>query len=245
MSEMLFPYTTGDASRPQLGLIVLQSDVTLEDDLRVLLPASVCLRISRVPSATTVTSETLAQMEHHLATSAGLLPRGVLFDVVGYGCTSGTAQIGAARIAEGIREGTHTKTVTEPLSALVAACEAAQIKRIAYLSPYIQSVSAKLRDTLHRKGIDTPAFGTFAEKDEATVARIDENSIFEAGCNLVANTEVDALFLSCTNLRTLGVIPKLERALGLPVFSSNLVLAWHMLQLVKAIPQSTLPGDLL
>lgn len=245
MAEQVFSYSVLKSLPPQLGLIVLQSDVTLEDDLRALLPASVSLRVSRVPSATTVSTETLSQMERHLKAAASLLPRGVNFDVIGYGCTSGTAQIGATRVAECIREGTEAKAVTEPVSALLAACKALQINRIALLSPYVESVSRQLRKTLGDQGIKTPVFGSFAEEEEAKVARIDAASIKNAALRLMAAKDVDALFLSCTNLRTLDVIPQLQRKLGVPVLSSNLVLGWHLLISAGAIPPEVLPGDLL
>ena len=48
--------------------------------------------------------------------------------------------------------------------------------------------------------------------------------------------EVDAVFLSCTNLRTLDVIDEIEAELGLPVVSSNQALAWHMAQLTQISP---------
>ncbi|MDB4085456.1 Asp/Glu racemase, partial [Amylibacter sp.] len=43
--------------------------------------------------------------------------------------------------------------------------------------------------------------------------------------------DVDAIFLSCTNLNTLSVIKSIEEKIGKPVLSSNQVLAWHMSQL--------------
>jgi maleate isomerase len=61
------------------------------------------------------------------------------------------------------------------------------------------------------------------------VVSIDGPSIITASTQLMQGTKVDGLFLSCTNLRTLDVIASLEAALGRPVLSSNLVLAWHML----------------
>ncbi|WP_187430845.1 Maleate isomerase [Roseobacter fucihabitans] len=245
MASQQFPYVLDTKKRPQLGLIVLQSDVTLEDDMRQLLPASVSLHVSRVPSAQTVTAETLAQMEDHLAAAAGLFPRGLCFDMLGYGCTSGTAQIGASRIAQCLRQGTQARQVSEPLSALVTVCGALDVTRIAFLSPYIESVSNTLRETLAAHGIQTPAFGSFCEEQEARVAQIDSASIYDATCRLAEETNVQAVFLSCTNLRTLEVIPQLSRSTGLPILSSNLVLAWHMLQATGAIDQDSQPGDLL
>ena len=43
--------------------------------------------------------------------------------------------------------------------------------------------------------------------------------------------EADALFLSCTNFRTIGVIAALERDLGKPVVSAIQASFWHCLRL--------------
>ncbi|MBW4710009.1 aspartate/glutamate racemase family protein [Roseobacter sp. YSTF-M11] len=238
-------YTMTQTTPPQIGLVVLQSDETLEDDMRRLIPHSVRLLVTRLPSAREVTSETLARMEHHLSDAAALFPRNLAFDAVGYGCTSGTAQIGVERIATCVRDGTRTAAVTEPVSALLAACAALGAKRIALLSPYIESVSDTLRRVLADNGIDAPVLGTFAEAEEAKVARIDGPSIHAAALQTLENAQADALFLSCTNLRTLDVVPDLERAAGIPVISSNLVLGWHLLQCAGVIGADVLPGDLL
>ena len=170
-------------------------------------------------------------MEGHLGRAAGLLPPQVGYDVVGYGCTSGTAQIGVDQIAAQVRSGTAAKAVTEPVSALLAACDALQIRRLAILSPYVAEVSARLRMVLAEAGVETPVFGSFDEAEEARVVLIDGPSIHAAALELMQNAEVDGLFISCTNLRTLDVIGPLEDALGVPVLSSNLVLGWHMARL--------------
>ena len=52
-----------------------------------------------------------------------------------------------------------------------------------------------------------------------------------AAKTLAQEAVVDGIFLSCTNLRTMDLICPLEAELGMPVLSSNLVLAWHLTQL--------------
>ncbi|WP_299724188.1 Asp/Glu racemase [uncultured Tateyamaria sp.] len=222
-------YTTADDTRAKLGLIALQADRTIEDDFRRLMPRDVSLLVSRVPSGLDVTLDSLAEMESALSGAASLFPVGHRFDVVGYGCTSGTAQIGAPVIAQQVQAGTETGAVSEPVTALIAACHALKVSRIAILSPYVASVSNRLREVLAAAGITTPTFASFDEGNEAAVAHIDEDSITRASIDMMKDTEVEALFLSCTNLRTLGVIAGLQDELGVPVLSSNLVLAWHML----------------
>jgi len=239
-----FPYVLRASGPTCLGLIVLQSDETVEEDFRRLVPRSIRLLVSRVPSGAEVTPETLGAMEGHLTEAAALFPEGAWFDAVGYACTSGTAQIGADRVAERVRAGARTRGVTNPVTALVEACRSEGLGRIAFLSPYMESVSDRIRTVLDEAGVETPVFGTFGVPEEAKVARIDAASIRDAARSLAATGGVDALFMSCTNLNTLGVIAPLEAELGLPVFSSNLVLAWHMLGVAGAARVAR-PRDLL
>lgn len=223
-----FPYTLSEISNPRLGLIVLQTDETIELDMQRLLPEDADLYVTRVPSGLQVTTETLGEMENHIADAAALLPTAQTFSSVGYGCTSGSSVIGPARVAELVRQGTQTQAVTEPVSALIAACQALGVKRLAFLSPYIEEVSATLRGVLADNGVTSPVFGSFDEAEEARVVRIPGDAVIHAATALCAGQQVDALFLSCTNLRTLDVIPEIEARTGLPVLSSNQVLAWHM-----------------
>ena len=239
------PYQLTDDARARLALIVLQADETCEDEIRQILPNDSSLLVSRIRSGSDVTPESLAEMEGRLSDAASLFPVGASFDALGYACTSATAQIGADKVAAQIRKGTHASHVTDPLTALVAACATLGISRLALVSPYVESVSAKLRGTLQKAGIETPAFASFDVAEEARVARIDPASVADAACEIAKGANVDGLFLSCTNLRTFPVISGLERELGVPTLSSNLVLAWHMLTLAGRLPPDTRPNSLL
>lgn len=224
-------------TRATFGLIVLQSDETLEHDMRRILPLEgVASYVSRVPSGQEVTQETLAEMEAHLTGAARLFPLPARFDVVGYGCTSGTSVIGAEVVAGMVRKGCKTKDVTDPLTALVAACGVLGVRRLAVLSPYVEQVNEALIEALARAGIEVPLLGTFNEEREEFAARIARHSIADAAQELVKQGEFDAIFLSCTNLRTLDAIDGIEAATGLPVLSSNQVMGWHMLQLAGLEP---------
>lgn len=229
---------------PQVGLIVLQADETIEGDMRRLLPDEATCLVSRVPSAPTVTPETLGAMAHHLTQAAALLPSAAEFRCVAYGCTSGTAEIGPDRIAETVRRGVTTPYVTEPVSALIAACKHLGAKRLALVSPYIASVSDRLRHVLAASGIATPHAFSFDEPLEENVARMSAESIAKAAIEIGLNADCDAVFLSCTNLRTLDVIDRVEAEIGKPVLSSNLVLGWHLCRLAGLSLRPGAPGRL-
>lgn len=237
--EDVFDYTIAPilGRRAVLGMVVLQSDETLEHDLRRILPQEeVALYISRVPSAETVSSDSLAAMEGHLSDAAALMPPALDFDVLGYGCTSATSVIGAGRVAELLRKGCPATHVTDPLSALVAACRHMGILRLAFLSPYVPEVSSRLRAAVAAQGVKSPVFGTFNEAREHAVALIDGPSVTRAATALLQRGGAEAVFLSCTNLRTLDVIDAIEAETGAVALSSNQVMAWHMCQLAGIRP---------
>lgn len=223
-----YTYTRAPDGPAPLGMIVLQADETLEGDLRRMIPLDTQLYVSRVPSGADVTPDTLRAMAGHLTGAASLLPCALPYAAIGYGCTSATAQIGAGQVAALIRAGAQTAHVTDPLTALIAACGAMGITRLAFLSPYTADVSDRLRAALAEAGIATPVFGSFEEANEAAVVRIDGPSIIQAACDLAAQGDVQAVFLSCTNLRTLDLIEQVEARSGVTCLSSNQVLGWHL-----------------
>ena len=242
-----FPYRlTGPiGTQATLGLIVLQEDETVEQDFRRLFATpDIALYVSRMPSGAEITPDTLAEMELALLSAAALFPRAAEFGAVAYACTSGTTLIGAERVAELVGAEVSTRAVTNPLSATFAAFEALGVKKLGIVSPYMQAVADAMRDTFEAQGYTVPATLTFGEAAEARVARIDPASIFEAGLEVGARPGVEAVFLSCTNLRTLDVIDALEARLGVPVVSSNQALAWHMAQLAGASASADAPGRL-
>lgn len=220
-------------SKATLGLVVLQADETLEQDFRRLFTdCDIALYISRIPSGQTLSADTIAAMEDELPRSAGLFPSAACFDAVGYGCTSGTTLIGADAVATMIRKGVKTPVVTDPLTAALAALNALNVSKIGLVTPYVHTIAAPVRAAFIEAGFLVGETLTFGEEIEARVARIAPASIKAAARQAAQGTQ--AVFLSCTNLRTLDIIDELEAELGLPVLSSNQALAWHMAQMTGA-----------
>ncbi|MFC2967581.1 maleate cis-trans isomerase family protein [Acidimangrovimonas pyrenivorans] len=245
---MPLPYTLTApiGSRARLGLIVLQSDETIEPDLQLLFPErDIALYTGRVPSGADVTPETLAAMAEALPAAARLLPPSISFDAVGYACTSGATVIGPERVAALISGAANAPRVTNPLTAAIAAMRALEVGRIGFISPYIEEVSAAMRARFEAAGIMIAAFDGYGIATEAVVARIDPESTKAAALDMGRRPEIEALFLSCTNLRTLEIIDAVEAELGKPVVSSNLALAWHMAQLAGLGARPGLPGRLM
>lgn len=227
----VLPYTLepDDPNATPMGLIVLQPDETIEPEFRTHFadhPSPIY--VSRIASAASVSTDSLADMEQLLPAAADLLPKARRYKVVGYGCTSASSVIGSDRVQSMVQRTCDTAHVTNPLRAALACAQDQGVSRFALLSPYVEDVNVPLRKAFAKGGITTDVFGTFGEAEEEKVVRISTASIVEAASNLGSDPTVDAVFLSCTNLRTLKAIPQIRANIGKPVFSSNQCLAWHM-----------------
>jgi maleate isomerase len=214
-------------ARARLGLIVLKTDETIEHDFRALFAkADLALFVARIPSGAEATAEALCAMEAALPAAAALLPDGAPFDALGYACTSAATLIGPDRVARLVRGAVAARVVTDPLSAAIAAFRALGIGRIGLVSPYVPAVAGPVRAAFEAAGIAVPVARSFGIAEEATVARISAASVREAALAVGRDRDVEAVFLSCTNLQTLAAIPQAEAALAKPVIGSNLALAW-------------------
>ncbi|MCP4819958.1 MAG: Asp/Glu racemase [Shimia sp.] len=223
------PYTVKEPAEAPMGLIVLQVDETIEPEFKQAFADCVApLYVSRIPSGTEVTTESLSAMAADLKIAAGLLPKARKMSVVGYACTSASSVIGSDKVENLVREGCNTVAVTNPLRAAVACAADLGISRLALLSPYIEEVNTPLRTAFANQGVEMPVFGSFGVAEEAKVARITTESVVEAATRLGADPSVDGVFISCTNLRTFGALGIVQEAIGKPVLSSNQSLAWHM-----------------
>jgi maleate isomerase len=230
--RLSFTTDQGNGALAAFGLIVLQADETLENEFRrIFVDPDVACYHARIPSHPQVTPATLSRMAADLPRTAGLLPAGVAFDAIAYACTSGATVIGQEAVAAAIHASHPDVPVTDPITAVMAACRALRASRLGFLTPYRPDVSQVMRRLLVGNGFDIVSFRSFEQEEERVVSHISEGSTLEAIVELGAHPECQAVFASCTNLRTLGILEQAERLLGKPVISSNRALAWHLLTL--------------
>ena len=228
-----FETDTGLGGRARIGLIVLQTDQTIEHEFSQIFDGldDVAIYNARIPNAMDVSPETLRQMALDLPQTAALLPPSFGFDVIGYACTSGATMIGEAQVDEMIR-GVHPNAKTSnPITAVKAALKALGLKRIALVTPYPVDVTLEMQANLAADGFETMAVATFDQSDDFTVARISSASILNAITQVGSREDIDGVFVSCTSLRALSIIPEAEAKIGKPVVSSNQALAWHLMRL--------------
>lgn len=226
------PFETDDFGiRAHIGMIVLESDHTIEAEARLVARPGVDVFHSRIQNAMEVTPETLTDMKQRLPQAAALLPSAFAFDAIGYGCTSAATLIGEDGVADAIRSAHPGVPCSNPISAAVAAFGALRATRIAVVTPYTADVTQPIVDHFTSHGLTVSAVGSFLESSDLVVSHISEASIASGVRTITATGDFDAVFVSCTSLRVLRIIDGLEAELRVPVVSSNAALFWHLFRL--------------
>ena len=76
MTRLAYSIDADDLTASPMGLIVLQTDETLEPEFAAYFSDRTCpIYVSRIPSGHEVTTDTLSQMEAALPAAADLLPK--------------------------------------------------------------------------------------------------------------------------------------------------------------------------
>ena len=227
-----FEFDGGVARRARIGFIVLATDNTLEHELRqIIRQDGVAFYETRIFNDADINPTTLAAMAQRIEAAASLILPGIPLDVVGYGCTSGSVVIGEERVFELIRKARPGVACTTPITGAIAGLKAMGCKRIALLTPYLESVNQMLRQYIEQRGIGVPVMGSFNHENDNEVARISQESIRNAVRELMREPNVDGVFVSCTSLRVASIVEEMEAEFGRPVTSSNHAMAWHSLRL--------------
>ena len=243
---LIAEFDKGIAPVAALGVVVLQKDETLEPELRsALSDDGVALYHSRIPSDDEITPDTLQAMAAEIPRALRLLPVARPLDVVAYACTSASTMIGQAKIAAMIQEAHPTAAATDPITAVIAACRHLGVQRLGLLTPYTLDVSAAMQALLENAGLTITAFASFEQSSDPLVARISPDSVHRGIRQVGRDTGVDAVFASCTNLRTFEILDAAEADIGKPIISSNAALAWHMREKAGLGPRTHAPGHLL
>lgn len=232
MQSLSYSLNADDDTQPAIGLVVLQSDETMEHELKRWLPATYRLFHTRIPNSQKIDEHSLQAMKVRLPESVRLLPTNTQFRVIAYGCTSASTLIGEQAVTEEIQQAVgYAVQVTNPISAIKAQLQYLKAKRIALLTPYAPDISTALVSNLEHSGYSIVNSGTFNETQDHRVARISSESILSAIGQLGADKNIDALVASCTNLRTYDLLAAAVDKINCPVVSSNSALAWHIQQL--------------
>lgn len=242
------------ATRARLGVLVPSGNTVVEPELRAMLPAGVGLFVTRLPLTGSSEAELLAMLD--TLESGTKLLADARPDAIAFHCTA--VSTFAPHMAGEIRARMERASPIPAMAtadAILAALEAlgdartesmTRTTRILLVTPYIEPVHQREIEYLTASGFHVTGGGCMGVATNAEMARIPPEAIADrvlaeargveaslldggpqAGTHLVG---ADVCFISCTAIRSAGLIAPLEAALGIPVITSNQALAWYALR---------------
>jgi maleate isomerase/arylmalonate decarboxylase len=227
---------TTSRGRARFGVLVPFTNTNLEPDIALLRPDGVSLHFARlggydqdeIPDSEQMHGLGAADLSEPLRLLQGVNP-----NVIFYGCTSATLTHGPSfdrELAKQIKQDSGAQTVTAA-GALVHAMQTLKVKRIGFASPYVPVINDMAVAFLAETGVETvrrsEVSGTL---DNYGQGELTPDAVYELG-RAADHPEAEAVVLSCTDMRSVEIIARLEAKLGKPVITSNQAMVFQAMQL--------------
>jgi maleate isomerase len=186
------------------------------------LPPGATLHTARMHLVQTTPEAEATMLDDHLPGALTDLAS-VRPDVVVFGCTSAGALRGnayEAQLIAAIAEQTCAAAVSVAES-VRRAIQARTGGRVGVITPYVDSLNEKIRESLEADGIEVVAIHGLGITENFAIADVEPARIRQLALDRFAGSDIDLLFVSCTNFRAFDAREGIEQALGVPVVTSN------------------------
>jgi len=213
----------------RLGVLVPSGNSVAETELRAMLPDNVTMLTTRLALRGSSEPELLAMLTD-LDHAASLLGHAEP-DLIAFHCTA--VSTFAPHLAGEIRDRISAATGRQAIAtadAILAAFRVLAAKRVLLVTPYIEPVHQREIAFLADHGLVVTGGGCLGVDTNTEMARIAPDTISMQVWDAAGKAAADACFISCTAIRSAGLIANLEASLGMPVITSNQVLVWHALR---------------
>ena len=208
-------------------MIIPSSNTTVEAEFNNILSGYASLHVGRIRLRNVNVGELDRFADDVSAEAEKLSDAGI--DVLGLACTSGSFVRGSRQYEELERLMTEISSVPSisTSGAVLRSLKQLGCRRIALVTPYTQDVTKLEERLLTDNGFEVVSTRYASIVDNLVIGRVREEEVsrmvLESGWR-----DADCVFISCTNLRTFGILHALENELGIPVISSNSATLWDM-----------------
>ncbi len=218
--------------RAMIGVIAPTTGVAIEADFHRFAPEGVATVTNRIPFSGNPTPEELMDMVNCLADSAKIFKDNLPFDVITFGCTSGSLVGGKGfdkKCIETIEEVCGYPALTTSTS-LLEAFQAVGASRAAVVTPYPYETNVLEKKFLEDNGIRVTTIQGMTSDRVSLDELSDRPYDIYQHVKALDLTGADSIFISCTGMNALDIISTIERDFGLPVLTSNQVTLWGALR---------------
>ena len=220
--------------RVLLGMLTPSSNTSLEPITTAMIAGlpEVSAHFSRFKvTEIALSDQALAQFNNDDILRAAELLADAKVDAIGWnGTSSGWLGFDAdIRLCEQITAETGIPATTSML-ALNEILEARKIKRLGYVTPYLDDVQARILENYRQLGVTCQGERHLGLRDNFSFSQVQVSQI-EAMVREVGIRKPDAIAVICTNLRAAPSVAELEREIGIPVYDTIATVVWKCLKL--------------
>jgi maleate cis-trans isomerase len=240
---------TNDRTGPRIGVLVPFTNCNLEPDMMALCPPGCTVHFERmggydvdeIPGSEQMAGLGASDISETLRLLSGVRPAAIL-----YGCTSATLTHGTAfdrDLAEQIRTTSGALSLTAAGS-LVAAIKAIGASKVGFASPYLGEINDQAVTFLGDEGIEVIHRADIGrELGNYGQGELTPDEVYELALK-ADHPEAEAIVLSCTDMRSVEAIARIEAALGKPVITSNQAMVFGLMRALSLPWHDALPGKL-
>ncbi|NVK14165.1 MAG: Asp/Glu racemase [Rhodobacteraceae bacterium] len=240
---------TRTRTRARIGVLVPFTNTNLEADMVLMRCPDTTVHFQRmggydvdeIPGSDQMAGLGASDISHDLRMIAGVRP-----DVVLYGCTSATLTRGPgfdADLAVRIKAGSGAASLTAAGS-LVAGIQALGAVKIGFSSPYLGEINSQAMAFLAANGIETVKCADIGrELGNYGQGELTPDEVFDLACQ-ADHPEAQAIVLSCTDMRAVEAVERIEAHLGKPVVTSNQAMMFCLMRALGLPRHGGLPGRL-
>ena len=219
----------------KVGLLLLATDqITLYEFDAIFKDTGILHFSTRLMmDSSEITPETLSAIKDGLCDGVNAILPSVDLDVVALSCTSASMAIGEEVVAKTIRQSDPNRNIgaiTNPYTAIKNALGFLGIETMGIITPYSLDITQGIIDGMP-SNVEVLCASTFNVTNDNLVPDIDFVSIKDGVVAMAKMQNLDAIFLSCTNLNVCRYIEELEKETGITILTSNQVMAWDILRL--------------
>jgi maleate cis-trans isomerase len=216
--------------RRRIGLLLPSSNTIQEPEYTCILPDRVTLHVARLPLRIVEPSSTARIVEDIETESRKLADADVDAVVLAATASGPRNEIGFDQeIIERI-EAASGKKATIASTALIQALTALHVERLVIGAPWSEAINVATAAFITASGLSVLAHMASGYLSDLEIGLLDEQSAYDMGV-AVDRPEAQAVMLACGNWSTLGIVDRLEAAIGKPVLTTNQVSLWAVLRL--------------
>lgn len=220
--------------RVLLGMLTPSSNTALEPITTAMVAGlpEVSAHFSRFKvTEIALSSKALAQFDNSEILRAAELLAHAKVDAIGWnGTSSGWLGFEAdIRLCEQITAATGIPATTSML-ALNEILEQRNVKKLGYVTPYLDDVQARILENYARLGIACQGERHLGLQDNFSFSEVPVSQL-EAMTRDVARDRPDAITIICTNLKLAPSVAKLEQETGIPIYDTIATVVWKCLRL--------------